>query len=262
MASNKGYRSVPFGINRRIMAATLSVNRERNNIHLITEIDVTIPRRIIAEHHERTGEKLSMTAYVTACLARTCAEFPQFNSFRKGRRLIILNDVTVNVLFEREFSGEIIPEPLGIRCADQKDYREISRLFREAKAKTGDRLGSASKTAWVRFIPEFLMKSFVRAASSSITMQKRFGVVAVTSVGMFGGQTPMWPVPLTAATTTAAIGTIVHRPVQVEGRIESREHICITLSFNHDIIDGAPAARFAARFAELVQNGELMQNTP
>jgi pyruvate/2-oxoglutarate dehydrogenase complex dihydrolipoamide acyltransferase (E2) component len=32
-----------------------------------------------------------------------------------------------------------------------------------------------------------------------------------------------------------------------------REYLPVTLSFNHDIIDGAPAARFAKRFQELIE---------
>jgi pyruvate/2-oxoglutarate dehydrogenase complex dihydrolipoamide acyltransferase (E2) component len=31
----------------------------------------------------------------------------------------------------------------------------------------------------------------------------------------------------------------------------------VTLDFDHDIVDGAPAARFAQRFQELVENGNI-----
>jgi pyruvate/2-oxoglutarate dehydrogenase complex dihydrolipoamide acyltransferase (E2) component len=32
----------------------------------------------------------------------------------------------------------------------------------------------------------------------------------------------------------------------------------ITASFDHEIIDGAPAARFMARFEKILQSGELL----
>ena len=80
-------------------------------------------------------------------------------------------------------------------------------------------------------------------------MQKRFGVVSVTAVGMFGTG-PMWLVPLTSATITVAVGAIAKRPVLIDGELQEREHLCLTVSFNHDIIDGAPATRFMNRFAE------------
>jgi pyruvate/2-oxoglutarate dehydrogenase complex dihydrolipoamide acyltransferase (E2) component len=40
-----------------------------------------------------------------------------------------------------------------------------------------------------------------------------------------------------------------------EERIEVREYLSLTLSMDHDLIDGAPAARFAARLKELIEGG-------
>lgn len=255
MRVSRGYRVEPFGANRRMVAAASAVNREQNTIHLVTEVDITEPRRLISEHHERTGERLSLTGYVVACLARTFDEFPRFNSFRKGRRLIVLDDLTVSVLFEREFDGENVPEPVGIQAANRKTYRQIHDELRAAQQQAGVRLGSATGTAWVRFIPGFLLRTFVRLASRSIHMQKRFGVVGVTAVGMFGSG-PVWLVPLTNATVTVAVGAIAVRPALIEGALQEREHLCLTVSFDHDIVDGAPAARFTSRFAELLSSGD------
>jgi hypothetical protein len=93
-------------------AASAAVAAERNTIHGITEVDISEPRRLMREHKKRTGETLSLTAYV-ACLARAVAENPEMNSFRRGRKLVLLDDVTISVLIEREISGEKIPEPWG-----------------------------------------------------------------------------------------------------------------------------------------------------
>jgi hypothetical protein len=57
-----------------------------------------------------------------------------------------------------------------------------------------------------------------------------------------------------------AVGSIAKRPVLIDGALEEREHLCLTLSFNHDIIDAAPAARFAGRFAERLASGEKVRN--
>ena len=84
------YRAVPFSINRRAAAASAAVAAKRSTIHSLTEVDITEPRRILRE------QKLSLTAYVVACLARAVAENPLLNSLRKGRRLILLEDVTVS----------------------------------------------------------------------------------------------------------------------------------------------------------------------
>ena len=80
MKRGKGFEVRPFDVSRRMVAASAAVGREANSIHLFTEADVTEPRRLIVEHQERTGERLSLTAYVVACLARTVAENRTFNS--------------------------------------------------------------------------------------------------------------------------------------------------------------------------------------
>jgi pyruvate/2-oxoglutarate dehydrogenase complex dihydrolipoamide acyltransferase (E2) component len=259
MSKDRGYRTVPFGFNRRMVAAASAVNREKYTIHLMTEVDISEPRRLIAEHRERTGERLSLTGYVVACLASTFDEFSQFNTFRKGRRLVVLDDLTISVLFEREIEGERVPEPVGIQAASRKTYRQINDELRAAQRQPVTRLGASTGTAWIRLIPGFLLRAFIRLASRNVQMQKRFGVVGVTAVGMFGSG-PMWLVPLSSATVTVAVGSIAQRPVLDEGAWEEREHLCLTLSFNHDIIDGAPAARFAGRFAERLASGEKVRN--
>jgi pyruvate/2-oxoglutarate dehydrogenase complex dihydrolipoamide acyltransferase (E2) component len=238
-----------------MVAAAATVNRKRNTIHLVTEADITRPRSLIAAHRERTGERLSLTAYVVTCLGRTLSEFAEFNSFRKGGRLIVLDEITVGVLMERELDGEKVPEPVSIHAIEQKTFREVNDELRAAQRRAGAHLGSLSGTAWIRFIPAFLLRAFVRIASRNVAMQKRFGVVAVSAIGMFGSGA-LWAVPLTSATVNVAVGTVVSRPTLIAGALEEREHLCMTVSFNHDIVDGAPAARFTSRFTALLASGE------
>jgi hypothetical protein len=52
-----------------------------------------------------------------------------------------------------------------------------------------------------------------------------------------------------------AVGGIAEKPGVVDGRIAVREYLYMTLSFDHDIIDGAPAARFISRMRELIESG-------
>jgi len=56
-------------------------------------------------------------------------------------------------------------------------------------------------------------------------------------------------------TLSITLGGIAERPGVVDGQIAIREYLCMTLSFNHAIIDGAPAARFTARLKELIESG-------
>lgn len=70
MGESGGYRTEPFGGNRRMVAASAASGRRSDTIHLMTEVDISWPRRLISEHRERTGERLSLTGYVVTCLAR------------------------------------------------------------------------------------------------------------------------------------------------------------------------------------------------
>jgi len=252
------YRVVPFTMNRRMVAASASVGREQNSIHALIEVDISQPRQAMREHRQRTGEGLSLTAFVIACLARAIAEHPHLNSFRRGGKLVLLDDLTISALVEREIDAEKVPEPIGIKAAQTKTYRQIHDEIRAAQRHGEDGLGGLSGMGWVRFIPSFLLRTFFRAASRNIRMMNRYGAVGVTAVGMFG-HGAMWLIPLSGATVVVTVGGIVDRPVASEGRIESREHLCLTVTFNHDIVDGAPAARFLSTFSDLLSSSELLR---
>lgn len=260
MSSKQNYQMVPFTINRQMVAASISVGREQSNIHAIIEVDISKPRGLIREVKKRTGESLGLTAYITACLAKVVSEYPNFNSFRKGRNLIILDDITISVLVEREINGEIVPENLGIQAAQSKTYRQIHEEIRAAQEHASNGLGDLSNITWLRFIPGFLFRIFVKIASKNISMMERYGAVGITAVGMFGNKDQaLWLIPIVGgATVGVAVGGIVERPYISDGRLESHEHLCLTITFNHDIIDGAPAARFVKRFSGLLSSGELL----
>lgn len=260
--SGRGHRVEPFTSSRRLVAASTAVGRDRNTIHTLTEVDISRARHRIREHREQTGERLSLTAYIVACLARALAEQPELNAFRRGRKLIVLDDITINTLVERELAGgERVPEPWPVKAAQSKSYREIHEEIRAAQSHESDRLGTLSGSPWyLRFLPETLARWFVRWATRSTAMAKRYGVVGVTAVGMFGSGAS-WAIPLTAATVTVTVGSIIRRPVlDDEGWLRDPEHLCLTVSFNHDIVDGAPAARFMARFAAILGSGSLLDD--
>jgi pyruvate/2-oxoglutarate dehydrogenase complex dihydrolipoamide acyltransferase (E2) component len=258
MKSKNGYKSIPLSFNRRAVIASASVTKEKNAIHSFTEVDITIPRRLMKEHFERTGEKLSLTAYIVTCLAQVIKLYPQLNSFIKGRKLIILDDVIVSVLIEREIGGEKVPEPIGIKGAQEKTFLQIQHEIREAQKIQSDKLGSLSGQTWFRLLPTFLLKTFIRIADKNIHMGKSYGKVSVTAVGMFSKEA-VWFIPHGTATVLITVGSISQKVVEIEGQFVSREHLCITASFDHNIVDGAPASRFMNQFIESIKSGNLIR---
>jgi pyruvate/2-oxoglutarate dehydrogenase complex dihydrolipoamide acyltransferase (E2) component len=79
------------------------------------------------------------------------------------------------------------------------------------------------------------------------------GTVAVTSVGMFG-RGGGWAVSPTNYTLQVTIGGISRKPRLVDGELTTREFLDLTVTFDHDVVDGAPAARFVQRVGDLVEN--------
>jgi len=88
-------------------------------------------------------------------------------------------------------------------------------------------------------------------------MVGRYGAVSVTAVGMFGNEA-LWFVPLGGATVVVTVGGIVERPILRDGRPEAREHLCLTVSFGHDVVDGAPAARFVRKLTDLIASAYVL----
>ena len=258
MKTRKGHKSIPLSFNRLAVIASASVTKEKNVIHGITEVDITEPRRLMKEYFEKTGEKLSLTAYIVTCLAQLIKDHPLLNSFIKGRRLIVLDDVTISVMIEREIIGEKVPEPIGIKQAQSKTFLQIQNEIREAKKQHSDKLGSLSDLTWIRLIPNFLFKTFIRFADKNIRMAKQYGKIAVTSIGMFSKEA-VWFIPHGSATVLITIGSISQKVIEIEGQFVSREHLCLTASFDHNIVDGAPASRFMNQFTETIKSGELLQ---
>ena len=50
------------------------------------------------------------------------------------------------------------------------------------------------------------------------------------------------------------MGGIAKKPGVIGDKIEIREYLSMTIMFDHDVVDGAPAARFVARLTDLVEN--------
>jgi pyruvate/2-oxoglutarate dehydrogenase complex dihydrolipoamide acyltransferase (E2) component len=80
------------------------------------------------------------------------------------------------------------------------------------------------------------------------------GTVAVTSIGQFA-RSGGWAIPLGMQAITIAVGGIAVKPGYVGETIEKREYLALTVTLDHDVVDGAPATRFVARLVELLEEG-------
>ncbi|MFZ6022014.1 MAG: 2-oxo acid dehydrogenase subunit E2, partial [Patescibacteria group bacterium] len=233
--------------------------KEKNTIHSMTEVDITIPRLLIKDYYEKTRIKLSFTAYIVTCLATTISKYPQFNSFIKGRKLVLLDDITISVLIEREIAGENVPEPIGILQAQNKKFLQIHEEIRERQKEKYSQLERLSGKKWLRLIPIAILKLLIHSADKNIYMAKKYGKIAVTAIGMHCKE-PIWFIPHGSATVLITIGSIEQKVIELDNQFVSREHLCLTVSFDHDIVDGAPAARFMNDLINEIKSGKNIEN--
>lgn len=255
--SEQKYTVEKMSFLRKMVRASASATRKKNAIHSMTEVDISRPLELISRYKEKTGEKLSFTGYLTASLASALKDFPRFNSFISGNKLIVLKNMNISILMERKIGGEYVPEPLVINSCRNKDILAIHREIRKAQAQADEEFGSLNNFALIRFIPDFLLKAFVSLADGNRRMAVKYGKIAITSVGMFSKE-PVWFLPHGTATVLMTVGSMIERVVESEGGYEKRKHLCLTVSFDHDIIDGAPAARFMDRLVTEIKSGEII----
>ncbi len=74
----------------------------------------------------------------------------------------------------------------------------------------------------------------------------------VTAVGMFG-EGGGWAITMPNFTLNVAVGGISQKPAVHRGEIAIRDVLDLTVSIDHDVVDGAPAARFVQTFRALLE---------
>ena len=71
-----------------------------------------------------------------------------------------------------------------------------------------------------------------------------------------------WAIPLAPLTVIATVGGVVERPAVVDGVVVARPMLPLTLSFDHAVVDGAPAARFVETLRDLVETAAALEDPP
>ena len=255
-----GYETAPFSKMRRMQAEGMRLGAKKSTIHGLLEVDVTKARQFIRDNKARTGETLSFTAWAIACLGRAVDIDRRVHAYRDWRnRLVIFDEVDVNTMFETEDRAEKVVVACFIRAANKKTFRQIHDEIRafQAPGRIGSRL-KYMKLFWT--LPSLIRRIFYWVIfHDPHLLKKSFCTVAVSAIGMFG-QGGGWGIPVASHTLSVILGGIAVKPVLVDGRLENREHLCVTVSFDHVIVDGAQATRFAQRFKDLLESGYALSD--
>ncbi len=235
----------------------------RNPMEGLLEVDVSRARQLLRAQRERTGETWSFTAFVIACVARAVAEQPQVQAFRRGRRLLVFEQVDVATMVEVTIDGERVPLPYVIRDAGNRSVPELHRTLRSVQgdpaAHATDNRRQVGRLLRLPRPLRWLLWQIL--ARSPRLWQRHGGTVTVTSVGMFGSGRA-WGHGLACYPVTVTVGGISEQLHLVDGRPEVHEHLHLTVSLDHDAVDGGPAARFLHRLRELLETGQGLEAGP
>ena len=151
------YKMVSYPKYRRWMAAAYRSTHHKPMIHVLLEVDVNRARTFLREQKAKTGESLSFTAFLIACLAQAVDENKAVQACRKGRKyLILFDDVDVMIQIERDMAGQKQPIPYTIRAANRKTFREIHHEIKAAQVEDVPKAWERFKA--FQFLPIFLFR--------------------------------------------------------------------------------------------------------
>lgn len=245
--------AVPWA--RRLVIDAGRAARRRHAIHGLIEVDVTSARGALQRHLETTGENLSFTAFVTSCVARAVAADPTVQAYRDFRgREVIFDQVDIGLPVEVDLDGTSFAFTHVLRDAGRRTVPELSEEIRAVKADP-QLSPSVHKAPWAHaylMLPGFARTRLLGALHRLPYRQRALaGTVGVTAVGMFGAGGG-WGIAFQLHTLSIVIGGITRRPVLFQGRLVERDWLQLTISVDHDVVDGAPTARFVRRLRELL----------
>jgi len=244
----------------------LALGDNKHYVKGLIELDVTKGRSYIAKYEEEMGIKLSFTAWLLKCIAEAASEHKEVHSMMMGRkRIITFEDVDISITVERIIKGISVVIPLVIRKANEKTVRQIHEEIRAAqseKVETATVLGESKMKKRVKFyisFPKSLRRFFIkRVLKNPLKAKQLMGTIIVTSVGMFGNLHG-WPIPTTNHPLCFAVGRITKKPGVIDNNVEIRDILTMTILFNHDVVDGAPATRFVSHLGQLVERGFALE---
>jgi len=244
----------------------LALGDKYHYVKSLIEVDVTDGRQYITNHENKTGVKLSFTAWLLKCIGKAASEHQAVHSMMMGKKKIIqFDDVDVSITVEKSINGVKAPMPLVIRKTNEKNVLQIHEEIRDAQKEDingASVLGENTIKGKMKFytsMPKFFRKFLIkRILKDPLKIKQLMGTIIVTSVGMFG-KVHGWPIPTTAHPLAFAVGGITKKTGIINDEIKIREYLTMTILFNHDVVDGAPAARFVSRLVELIENGFGLQ---
>ncbi|MFN2260782.1 MAG: dihydrolipoamide acetyltransferase family protein [Psychroflexus sp.] len=181
---------------------------------------------------EKTGEKLTFTPLFIQAVTKAIQDFPMINSSLDGNQIIVKDEINIGMATALPSGNLIVPV---VRNSDQKDLKSLAKVVNELAGKARDNKLSNDDT--------------------------KGGTFTISNVGTFGSLmgTPIINQPEAAILAT---GIIKKRAEVIEyedgDKIEIRQMMYLSLSFDHRIVDGFLAGSFLRRIADYLEDSDKL----
>jgi pyruvate dehydrogenase E2 component (dihydrolipoamide acetyltransferase) len=186
--------------------------------HCTLTMDVNMTNAI----HRSKESGVSYTVLLVKLVATALTEHPLLNSTFNGNQITVFEDINLGVAVTTD-RGLVVPV---VHNADDLALHEVSSALRDLVQRA--RQGKLVKD------------------------EMSGGTFTITNLGMFGVDT-FTPIINPPEAAILGVGRIVEKPIVVDGKITIAPLAQLSLSFDHRIVDGAPAASFLSRVKALLE---------
>ena len=178
--------------------------------------------------HNKTGEEISITAYVVKAAAKALEDHQMINSSLEGDELRLYSDINVAVAINT-------PDGLVAPIIPQTNKRSILEISRG-----------------IRDLTERAIQN--KLAVTDLTG----GTFTVTNLGGFGVDL-FAPVINPPQCAILGFGRTSEKPVIIEKQVQVASITTLSLVFDHRIVDGVPAAQYLQRVKELLEDPKKLE---
>ncbi len=208
------------GIRKAIADRMLSSLQSTAQLTICSEADVTA---LVARRQLLTAQyPLTYTDLLIEAVAKALREHPRLNATATAAAVRPHDTIDIGIAVALD-EGLIVPV---IRTADKKPLRQIAEESRQLAEKARGGTLSVDEVSGATF--------------------------TITNLGMYGIDS-FTPILHTPQVAILGVGRIVQKPAVHEGRIVPRAMLTLSLTFDHRIVDGAPAAAFLQRVIECLK---------
>jgi 2-oxoisovalerate dehydrogenase E2 component (dihydrolipoyl transacylase) len=215
------------GLRRRIAKNMQEAKRRIPHFTLVEEYDVSALEQTRAMMNADRGgnPKLTMLPFLITAMARTLADYPQINATYDDDAQIVTRHGAVHMgMATQTPNGLMVPV---IRNAERRSLWELAgEVLRLSEAA---RTGKAARD---------------ELSGSTFT---------ISSLGPMGGiaSTPVINRPEVAI---VAVNKLEEKPVVIDGELEIRKRMNLSLSCDHRVVDGWDAANFMQDLKKRIEN--------